>query len=55
MPIPLGLPPQCGFVDRCTEAIEGRCEGAVPALVEVSDDHWVCCFLHNDDKEPDHG
>ncbi len=55
VPIPLGLPPQCGFVDRCTEAIEGRCEVAVPALVEVSDDHWVCCFLHNDDKEPDHG
>ena len=52
VPIPLGLPPQCGFVDRCTEAIAGRCEITVPALVEVSESHWVRCFLHNDETEP---
>jgi len=46
VPIPLNLRAQCGFVDRCTEAIQGRCEAAVPELMELEENHWVRCFLY---------
>ena len=52
VPIPLDPPARCGFTDRCPEAISGKCEISIPALVEVSDSHWVRCFLHNEDMEP---
>ena len=51
VPIPLDLPPMCGFTSRCPEAMEGRCDGAIPALVEVAAGHKVRCFLHSDDVE----
>ena len=54
VPIPLDPPVQCGFVDRCSEAMEGRCEVAVPALIEVDAHHWVRCYLHNEASEPAH-
>jgi len=44
VPVPLNLRPQCGFYDRCPEAIEGRCNTAVPELIEKEDGHWVRCF-----------
>ncbi len=44
VPVPLDLPPQCGFCDRCPEAVEGRCNTAVPELIEKADGHWVRCF-----------
>ena len=46
VPIPLNLPVQCGFVDRCIEAIQGRCHTTSPELVEIEENHWVRCFLH---------
>jgi oligopeptide/dipeptide ABC transporter ATP-binding protein len=46
VPIPLNLRPQCGFVDRCNEVIQGRCEEAVPELIELEENHWVRCFLY---------
>jgi len=46
VPVPLDPPPQCGFYDRCHEAIEGRCNTAVPELIENEDGHWVRCFLY---------
>ncbi|UCH24402.1 MAG: ABC transporter ATP-binding protein [Trueperaceae bacterium] len=49
VPIPLDPPVQCGFVERCTEAMAGRCEVAVPALVEVDKQHWVRCYLHSEE------
>ena len=47
VPVPVGLPAQCGFYDRCPEGEGGRCDVAVPALVEVEPDHWVRCYLHS--------
>ena len=44
VPVPLDPPPQCGFYERCPEAIEGRCNTAIPALIEQEDSHWVRCF-----------
>jgi oligopeptide/dipeptide ABC transporter ATP-binding protein len=46
VPVPLDPPPQCGFCDRCPEAIEGRCDTAVPELIKKEDGHWVRCFLY---------
>jgi peptide/nickel transport system ATP-binding protein len=52
VPIPLDPPARCGFTGRCPEAISGKCENNIPALVEVEGSHWVRCFLHNEDMEP---
>jgi oligopeptide/dipeptide ABC transporter ATP-binding protein len=46
VPVPLDPPPQCGFYDRCSEAIGGYCNKAVPELAEKEDGHWVRCFLY---------
>jgi peptide/nickel transport system ATP-binding protein len=45
VPVPLDPPPQCGFYDRCSEAIGGHCNTAVPELAEREDGHWVRCFI----------
>ena len=47
VPFPLNLPPQCGFVPRCAEAIQGRCDAVTPELVEMEENHWVSCFLYD--------
>jgi oligopeptide/dipeptide ABC transporter ATP-binding protein len=52
VPTPIGLPPQCGFVSRCPSALEGICDGAVPALTEVEEGHFVRCFLYDEQQEP---
>jgi oligopeptide/dipeptide ABC transporter ATP-binding protein len=44
VPVPLDPPPQCGFHDRCSEAVDGRCNTTIPELVEKEDGHWVRCF-----------
>jgi len=46
VPVPLDPPPECGFYERCPEAIEGRCDIAVPELIKKEDGHWVRCFLY---------
>ncbi len=46
VPIPLNLPPQCPFMDRCPEAMLGVCDAAVPALYEPKPGHLVRCFLY---------
>lgn len=51
VPIPLNPPVECGFYSRCSEVIKGKCDKAVPALVEAKPDHLVRCFLHSEEKE----
>ena len=53
VPIPLDPPVQCGFVNRCPEAIAGKCEALIPALTTPSKGHEVRCFLHSDETEAD--
>jgi len=36
----------CPFVTRCTEAIAERCEGSIPRLSSMAEDHQVACFLY---------
>lgn len=52
VPTPLNFPWQCGFFSRCSEAIAGRCDTAVPELVERRPEHFVRCFLHGDEEVP---
>ncbi len=46
VPIPLDLPPRCGFCDRCGSAIPGRCDSFEVPMVEVKPGHAVRCFLY---------
>ncbi len=51
VPIPIGMPVACGFCSRCPDMIAGSCDRSVPALVEIEDDHFVRCFLHDEREE----
>ena len=51
VPVPINMPAQCGFFSRCEEAIAGKCDVAVPALVPVSDTQSARCFLVSDEEE----
>jgi peptide/nickel transport system ATP-binding protein len=46
VPVPLGLPPRCGFFDRCPRMIEGLCDSRDVPKAEVSPGHSVRCFLY---------
>lgn len=52
VPVPMNPPPQCGFASRCDEFIAGKCDTAVPSLVEMGADHLVRCYLHSEESEP---
>lgn len=47
VPIPLNLPQECGFYSRCQKAMPGVCNGAVPQIVEVEENHFVRCFQYH--------
>lgn len=47
VPVPLGLPEECGFTSRCLEAEAGTCDACVPPMVEIEPGHFVRCFLHD--------
>jgi peptide/nickel transport system ATP-binding protein len=51
VPTPLDPPVQCGFFARCPLAVPGKCDQAVPALVENEQGHFVRCFLYSDEIE----
>ena len=53
VPIPLDPPRECGFFSRCPDAMDGKCNDDVPALVELGADHRVRCYLHSEQHEPD--
>ena len=45
VPVPLGLPRECGFYSRCLIAKEGLCNVDVPPLTEVEPGHFVRCLM----------
>jgi oligopeptide/dipeptide ABC transporter ATP-binding protein len=51
VPIPLDPLPQCGFYERCPEAIIGRCNTIIPELLAVEENHSVRCFLYERTNE----
>ena len=36
----------CYFVDRCPNAMPGKCDVNIPSLEKVDEDHQVACFLY---------
>ena len=52
VPVPMNPPPQCGFASRCDEFMTGKCDAAVPSLVDMGNEHFVRCYLHSEESEP---
>jgi peptide/nickel transport system ATP-binding protein len=50
IPSPLERPSGCVFHTRCSIAMAGRCDGAVPEMVEVSPGHTAACFAVDDQR-----
>ncbi|WP_019639754.1 ABC transporter ATP-binding protein [Paenibacillus fonticola] len=50
VPMPLGLPPMCGFYDRCPERIEGLCNRRDVPETSLTNSHQVRCFLYGGDE-----
>jgi peptide/nickel transport system ATP-binding protein len=48
IPHPYNRPLGCPFHPRCGSFMKGRCDGAEPALVQVSERQKVSCFLYDD-------
>jgi peptide/nickel transport system ATP-binding protein len=55
IPHPLQRPTGCPFHPRCPDAIPGRCDVAMPAVVAAGDGSPVACFLHHDVEEGNRG
>ncbi len=51
IPHPFNRPAGCPFHPRCPDAMPGKCDRYVPALVEVEPNRPVACFLHHDEVE----
>ena len=51
VPIPINIPSSCGFAPRCPMAISGKCDTAVPNVVDRGEGHLVSCFLYGDEIE----
>ena len=45
VPNPINLPNTCFFKNRCDKCI-GKCNGAYPSEVKISDTHYVSCYLY---------
>ncbi|MCY4246686.1 MAG: ABC transporter ATP-binding protein [Chloroflexi bacterium] len=54
VPVPLNPPARCGFCSRCDEFMPGACDAAVPALVDMGNQHYARCYLHSPESEPAH-
>lgn len=45
VPLALNLPDGCGFYDRCTKRIEGKCNKSNPELTSLGGTHSTSCWL----------
>jgi len=45
VPNSINMPSYCYFKDRCEKCI-AKCDGDYPPTIQVSDDHYVACWLH---------
>lgn len=50
VPIPINMPPMCGFYDRCKDRIDGICNKQAVPKTQISDNHMVRCFLYQDES-----
>lgn len=52
VPNPINLPDHCYFRNRCEKCI-GKCSGAYPPQIQVSDTHFVSCYLYEKEDNQD--
>ncbi|WP_308443775.1 ABC transporter ATP-binding protein [Paenibacillus glycanilyticus] len=50
VPVPVNMPPMCGFYDRCKDRIEGVCNKQSVPSTQISDSHTVRCFLYSEQQ-----
>ncbi len=50
VPNPVNMPNYCYFKDRCEQCV-GRCDGAYPPEIRISDTHGVSCYRYFDEGE----
>ena len=50
VPSLINLPDHCYFKNRCTKCTE-KCSGKYPKLVQVTDTHYVSCYLYEKKEE----
>ena len=50
VPVPLNPQWQCGFFNRCSDAIKGKCDKNIPTLSKIKNQQ-VRCFLYSENKE----
>ena len=50
VPNPVNMPNYCYFKDRCEQCV-GRCDGAYPPEIRISDTHVVSCYRYFDEGE----
>ncbi|WP_306220655.1 ABC transporter ATP-binding protein [Cohnella sp. WQ 127256] len=50
VPMPIDMPPMCGFYDRCKDRIEGVCNARAVRKTQISEQHSVKCFLYSDER-----
>jgi len=48
VPLPLDMPPMCGFYERCKDRIPGLCDKRAVPVTHVAPDHAVRCFLYGE-------
>ncbi len=46
VPEPNAIPPGCAFGPRCPKFMPGKCNAAVPPLIEVGPSHATRCYLY---------
>ena len=49
VPNPINLPDCCYFKNRCNKCV-GKCSGAYPPMIKISDTHYVSCYLYEGDS-----
>lgn len=50
VPSPINLPNTCYFKGRCSKCIN-KCNGEYPKEIQVSDTHFVSCYLYDESEE----
>jgi peptide/nickel transport system ATP-binding protein len=50
VPVPVNMPPMCGFYERCKDRIEGVCNMRSVPATQISGSHTVRCFLYSDQQ-----
>lgn len=51
VPMPINMPPMCGFYERCKDRIEGVCNTQAVPKTRITDQHSVRCFLYSEQRE----